>query len=114
MILILIFLLNRNIVFTTRYKRNFEDLNFDILKDNGFEFDHKPLTLILNIVMHKSPIKENNGNQRHLFFDKNKAELFLKHLNNELNIISYKNNIQYLYQNFTTTFPSFMNTPYFH
>jgi hypothetical protein len=52
--------------------------------------------------MHKNPLEDNSCNQRHLLFEKNKADLFLKDLNNELNILSYKNNIEDIYHNFTT------------
>jgi hypothetical protein len=44
----------------------------------------------------------NYGNQRNLLFEKNKVVLFLKKLNSELNLLSFKNNIEDLYHNFTT------------
>jgi hypothetical protein len=52
--------------------------------------------------MHIIPIEENYNNQRHLLSDKNKVDMFLKDLNSELNILSYKGNIEDLYHNFTT------------
>jgi hypothetical protein len=64
---------------------------------------NRPLTLTLNFVIHKSPIKENYDNQKHLIFDKNKVDLFLKDLNNELNLLPIKDNIEDLYHNFTIT-----------
>jgi hypothetical protein len=54
--------------------------------------------------MHKIPIDENFDNQRHFIFNKNKVDLFLKDLNSELNLLSYKNNIEDLYHNFMTIF----------
>jgi hypothetical protein len=38
-----------------------------------------------------------------ILFDKNKVDLFLKDLNTKLNLLSYKNNIEDIYHNFTTT-----------
>lgn len=48
----------------------------------------------MNLLMHKTSIEENNDNQRHLLFDKNKVDIFLKHLNSESNFLSYKNNFE--------------------
>lgn len=59
--------------------------------------------------MHKRSIEENSNNQRHLHFEKNKADFFLKHLNSELNSISYKNNVEDLYHNFMITLYTFIN-----
>jgi hypothetical protein len=58
--------------------------------------------------MQKSPVAKNYYSQRHFIFDKNKVDLFLKD-NSELNILSYKNNIEYLYHNFTTTLSTSIN-----
>jgi hypothetical protein len=52
--------------------------------------------------MHKIPIEENYDNQKHLIFNKSKIDIFLKDLNNELNILSNKNNIEDPYHNFMT------------
>jgi hypothetical protein len=57
----------------------------------------------------KSSIEENFDNQRHFLFDKNKVDLFLKHLNSELNLLSYKNNIEDLYHNFMRTLSTSIN-----
>jgi hypothetical protein len=38
--------------------------NFDLLNDHEPNVDHKPLTLTLNFVMHKSTIEDNYDNQR--------------------------------------------------
>jgi hypothetical protein len=59
--------------------------------------------------MHKNPIKENYDNQRHLLFEKNKDDVFLKDLNSELNILSYKNNIEDLCHNFMITLSTSIN-----
>ena len=53
--------------------------------------------------MHRSTIEENYDNQRNLRFDKSKVDIFLKDLNSKLNILTYKDNIEELYHNFTTT-----------
>lgn len=63
----------------------------------------------MNLVMHKTSIEENNDNQRHLLFDKSKVDIFLKHLNSELNFLSYKNNFEDLYHNLTTTLSTSIN-----
>jgi hypothetical protein len=77
-------------------------VNFDLLYDCEPESDHRPLTLTLNCVMHKSSIEEHSENQRQLLFDKQKVDLFLKYLGISLKLISYQNNIQAYYKNFTT------------
>jgi hypothetical protein len=79
---------------------------FDLLNDHEFDSDHTRLTLTLNFAMHMSSIEENSNNQRKLLFDKSKFDLFLKDLNSELHILTYKHNIEYLYHNFTTTLSS--------
>jgi hypothetical protein len=78
-------------------------VNFDLLNDHEPDSDHRPLTLTLNFIMHKNPLEDNSDNQRHFVFDKNKVDLFLKDLNTKLNLLSYKNNIEDIYHNFTTT-----------
>jgi hypothetical protein len=47
-----------------------------------------------------------------MFFDKSKVDIFLKDLNIELNILTYKDNIEDLYHNFTTLSTS-INKLYF-
>jgi hypothetical protein len=44
-----------------------------------------------------------------LHFDKSKVELFLKDLNSKLHILTYKENIGELYNNFTTTLSTYIN-----
>jgi hypothetical protein len=82
---------------------------FDLLNDHDPDSDHKPLTLTLNFSMHRSAIEENSDNQRNLRFDKSKVDLFLNDLNSKLNILSYKDNIEELYHNFTTTLSTSIN-----
>jgi exonuclease III len=43
-------------------------VNFDLLNDHEPDSDHRPLTLTLNFIMHKNPLEDNSGNQRHLVF----------------------------------------------
>jgi hypothetical protein len=76
---------------------------FDLLNDHEPDSDHKPLTLNLNFSMHRSAIEENFDNQRNLYFDESKIGIFLKDLNSKLNLLTYKENIEELYHNFTTT-----------
>jgi hypothetical protein len=77
---------------------------FDLLNDLEPNSDHKPLTLTLNFSMHSSPIEDNYDNQRNLCFDKSKVNIFLNDLNSKLNILTYKDNIEELYHNFTIPF----------
>jgi hypothetical protein len=79
--------------------------NFDLLNDHEPNSDHKPFTLTLKFFMHRSAIEENSDNQRNLRFDKSKVDIFLKDLNSKLNLLTYKENIEELYHNFTTTLP---------
>ena len=82
---------------------------FDLLNDHEPEYDHKPLTLTVKFSMHRSTIKENFHNQRNLCFHKSKVDLFLKYLNSKLNLLTYKDNIEELYHNFTTTLYTSVN-----
>jgi hypothetical protein len=82
---------------------------FDLLNDHEPNSDHKPLTLTLNFYMHMSAIEENFDNQRNLCFDKSKVDIFLKDLNSKLNLLTYKDNIEKLYHNFTTTLSTSIN-----
>ena len=59
--------------------------------------------------MHKSSIEEHSNNQRHLLFDKQKIDLFLKDLRNALKHILYQNNMEVDYHNFTTTLSTSIN-----
>jgi hypothetical protein len=77
---------------------------FDLLNDHELDFDHNPLTLTLNFPMHKSAIEENSDNKRNLCFDKSKVDIFLKDLNSKLILLTYKDNIEELYHNFTFHF----------
>jgi hypothetical protein len=82
---------------------------FDLLNDHEPNSDHKPLTLTLKFSMHRSTIEENSDNQRNLCFDKSKVDIFLKDLNSKLTILTYKDNIEELYHNFTTTLSTSIN-----
>jgi hypothetical protein len=76
---------------------------FDLLNDHEPDSNHKPLTLTLKFSMHRSIIEENFDNQRNFLFDKSKVDIFLKDLNSKLNLLTYKDNIEELYHNLTTT-----------
>jgi hypothetical protein len=82
---------------------------FDRLNDHDPASDHKPLTLTLKFSMHRSAIEENSNNQRNLHFEKSKVDIFLKDLNSKLNLLTYKDNIEELYHNFTTTLSTSIN-----
>jgi hypothetical protein len=82
---------------------------FNLLNDHEPDFDRKPLTLTLNFSMNKSTIGENYDNQRQLRFEKSKVDLFLKDLNSKLHLLTYKDNIEELYHNFTTTLSTSIN-----
>jgi hypothetical protein len=84
-------------------------VNFDLLKYHDPDYDHRPLTLTINFVMQKSSIEETYDSQKHLIFDKDKVDNFLKDLNNGLNLLSNNNNIDDLYHNFTTTLSTSIN-----
>jgi hypothetical protein len=70
---------------------------------------NQPLTLTLNFAMHRSAIEENYNNQRQLLFDKSKVDVYLKDLKSELHLLNYKDNIEDLYHNFTTTLSTSIN-----
>jgi hypothetical protein len=53
--------------------------------------------------MHRNTTEENSDNQRNLRFYKNKVNILLKDLNSKLNLLTYKDTIEELYHNFTTT-----------
>ena len=80
-----------------------EITTFDLLNDHEPDSYHKPLTLNLKFSMHWSAIEENYDNQSKLRFDKGKFDLFLNDLNSKLYLLTYKDNIEELYHNFTTT-----------
>jgi hypothetical protein len=75
----------------------------------NLDSDHKTLILTLNFAMHRSAIEKNYDNQSQLRFDKSKVDLFLKDLNSELHLLTYKDNIEELYHNFTTTLSTSIN-----
>jgi len=84
-------------------------INFDLLNYHEHDSDHRHLTLILNFFMEMSAIENNSNNQRKLVFEKSKFDILLKYLNRELLLLSYKDNIEYLYHNFTTTISTSIN-----
>ena len=56
-----------------------------------------------------STIEENYNNQRQLLFEKSKVDVYLKDLKSELHLLNYKDNIEDLYHNFTTTLSTSIN-----
>jgi hypothetical protein len=83
--------------------------NFDLLNYHKPDSDHKPLTLTLKFSMHRSTIEKNYDNQNNFHFDKSKVDIFLKDLNSKSNILTYKDNIEEIYHNFTTTLSTSIN-----
>lgn len=77
--------------------------NFEIL--NGFELDsdHKPLSLSLNLVMHTTHMQETSERKRNIWFDKSKANLFLRDLESDLGSLAYNSNIDQMYYHLATT-----------
>lgn len=51
--------------------------NFDILNNHDPNFDHRPLLITLNFVIHKDPIEDNAYSEKKLIFGRNKKDLFL-------------------------------------
>ena len=80
-----------------------EIINIDILNDHEPDFDHRPLLITLNFVMHRDPIEDNPYSQKKLIFDRNKKDRFLNELKTNLLPLSSIDNIEDLYHNFTTT-----------
>ena len=80
-----------------------EIINFDILNDHEPDFDHRPLLITLNFVLHRVPTENNTYTQKNLIFDRNKNDLFLNELKSNLLPLSSIDNIEDLYHNFTTT-----------
>lgn len=51
--------------------------NFELLNDHEINYDHKPLSLTPNLVMHTNHREKNCENQMNNRFDKSKKDLFL-------------------------------------
>jgi hypothetical protein len=82
---------------------------FDLLNDHEPYSDHKHVTLTLKFHIHRSTIEENYDNQRNFLFDKSKVDILLKDLNSKLKLLTYKDNNEELYHNFTTTLSTSIN-----
>jgi hypothetical protein len=59
--------------------------------------------------MNQRTIEENYNNQRQIIFEKIKVDIFLNDLNSELHLLTYKENIEHLYHDFTTTLSTSIN-----
>ena len=82
---------------------------FNIFNDHEPDSDHRPLIITLNISMHSDLKEENYHCQKYLIFDKNKDDIFLHDLKNELFPLFSMENIENLYHNFPTTLSSSIN-----
>ena len=82
---------------------------FNIFNDREPDSDHRPLSINLNISMHKNPKEENYHFQKHLIVNKDKANIFLHDLKNEPFPLSSMENIKNIYHNFATTLSSSIN-----
>ena len=76
-----------------------EIIKFDILKNHEPDYDHRPLIVTLNFVMHRDPIEDNPYSQKNLIFDRNKNDLFLNDLKINFLPLSRIDNIEDLYHN---------------
>lgn len=83
-----------------------EIIKFDILNNHEPDYDHRPLTITFNLAMHSDYTEENFDGQKHLIFDKNKVDLVLDDLKNNIFPLSYMNTIENLYHNFTKSLSS--------
>jgi len=81
------------------------------MKNHSFMSNEKEKKRSLKIFYRTicSTIEENFDNQRNLCFDKSKVNIFLKDLNSKSNLLTYKDNIEELYNNFTTTLSTSFN-----
>lgn len=77
--------------------------NFELL--NGFEpnYDHRPISLSLNLGMHTTHMQETGERKRHIHLDGSKVVLFLRDLERDLGYLTYNINIYQIYYHFTTT-----------
>ena len=78
-------------------------IDLNIFNDHEPNSYHKPLIITLNISMHSDPKEKTYHCQKHLIFDKNKADIFLLDLKQELVPLSIMENIENLSHNFVTT-----------
>ena len=84
-------------------------IDFNILNDHETESDHRPLIITLNISIQSNPKEENYHFQKHMIFDKHKANIFLHNLKNGLVPLFNMENIENIYHNFSTTLSSSIN-----
>ena len=69
-------------------------IDFNIFNDHEPDSDHRPVIITLNIAMHSDPKEENYHFQKHMIFDKHKANIFLHNLKNVLVPLSSMENIE--------------------
>ena len=84
-------------------------VNFNILNNHHPDSNHKPSTLTQNFEKNIRPVKGYYNNQKRLIFDKHKSDSFLRDLNNELNILLNKDNIEALHYNFSIKLSTIIN-----
>ena len=84
-------------------------IDFNFFNNYVPDSDHRPLIVTLNIAMDSDPKEENYHCQKHMIFNKNKADIFLHDLKNELFHLSSMENIENLYHNFATTLSPSIN-----
>ena len=77
-------------------------IDFNTFNDHEHDSDHRPFIITLNISMHSDPNEENYHCQKHLIFDKNKADIFLHNLKNGQASLSSMKNIENIYLIFST------------
>jgi len=84
-------------------------ITLDILNEHEPNSDHRPLLVNLNLVIDRDPIEENSHSYKHLIFDRNKGDIFLNDLKNDVFPLSRIDNIDDIYHNFTTVLSSSIN-----
>ena len=83
--------------------------NFHISNDHEPDWDHIRLILTLDFVMHSDPTEENYHSENLLMFDRNKDDIFINDLKNDLFPLSSMDNIEHLYHIFSTVISSSIN-----
>ena len=68
--------------------------NLEILNEHELDWDHRPLNITLNLAIHSDLVDENPHRNKHLIFDRNKIDLFLDELKEDLLSFSWLDNTE--------------------
>jgi len=77
--------------------------NFKLLKGYEPEYDHRYLSLTLNLFIHTSHMQEIGERKRHTHFHRSNVDLLLRDLEMDLGSMTYNNNSEQIHYKFTTT-----------